>query len=131
METDEQTSAPRLNRDCFIHTDIKGRSNEKIIPFNEATWLKVQNATRARSNLLKSSKYDIVCRNLPSSLQPEHGYHKSCYSNFTAVPKMQLPQNVKSRRESGEKLLRSDIESTTAGASGIFKQGYVFSANRN
>ena len=82
METDEQTSAPRLNRDCIIHTDIKGRSNEKIIPFNEATWLKVQNATRARSDLLKSSKYDIVCRNLPSSLQPEHGYHKSCYSNF-------------------------------------------------
>ena len=68
----------------------------------------------------------FFCRNLPSSFQPQHGYHQSCYSKFTAVPKTQTHQNIRSRRESGDKLLRSDVESTVAGASGLFKEVCIF-----
>ncbi|MCG7875152.1 MAG: hypothetical protein N0C90_02335 [Candidatus Thiodiazotropha endolucinida] len=88
--------------------------------------MKVQTASTARSTLLKSSKYDIICRNLPGSFENVHGYHQSCYSNFTAVPKIQEPGKTKSRRDSGDKLLRSDIEKQTAGPSGIFEAKCIF-----
>lgn len=60
---------------------------QKIVPFTGATWQKVKSAAKARSSLLKSSKYESICRNLPGLFSNEHGYHQLCYSNFTAVPK--------------------------------------------
>ena len=129
MDIDEQASDSSVKCECIIHIDTKGRSNEKIVSITEAKWLKVQTAARARSSLLKSSKYDILCRNLPSTFKPQYGYHQSCYSNFTAVPKPQMHHDVRLRGESGNKLLRSDVESTSAGTSGIFKE-CAFSVNR-
>ena len=76
--------------------------------------------------MIKSSKYDVICRSLPSSFQSKDGYHYSCYKTFTAVRKPQQFQNIRPRRESGEKLLRSDIGSPIAGSSGIFKQECIF-----
>ena len=126
MGIDEQASDYSVKCECIIHIDTKGRSNEKIVSFTEAKWLKVQTAARARSSLLKSSNYDILCRNLPSTFKPQYGYHQSCYSNFTAVPKPQMHHDVRLRGESGDNLLRSDVESTSAGTSGIFKEVCIF-----
>ena len=123
MEIDES----RVKLQCILHTDAK-RSfmDEKIKPFTGETWIKVQTAARARLSLIKSSKYDGICRNLSSSFHSKDGYHYSCYKTFTAVRKPQPFQNIRPRRQSGEKLLRSDIGSPIAGSSGIFKQECIF-----
>ena len=86
--------------------------------------MKVKSPAKARSLLLKSSKHVSICRNLPCSCSNKHGYRNSCYNNFTAVPK---PENVKCRRESGEKLLRSDVEiKVVAVPSDVFEAICIF-----
>ena len=105
MEIDES----RVKLMCILTTDAKrGSNDDKIKPFTEETWIKVQTAARTILSLIKSSKYDVICRSLPSSFQSIDGYHYSCYKPFTAVRKPQQFQNIRPRRESGEKLLRSD-----------------------
>ena len=64
MEIDES----RVKLECIITTDAKRSSkDEKIKPFTGETWIKVQTAARARLSLIKSSKYDAICRNLSSA----------------------------------------------------------------
>ena len=86
MEIDES----RVKLECILTTDAKRSSkDDKIKPFTSETWIKVQNAARARLSLIKSSKYDVICRNLSSSFQSKDGYHYFCYKTFTALRKPQ------------------------------------------
>ena len=95
MEIDES----RVKLECILHTDDKRSSkDDKIKHFIGETWIKVQTAARARLSLIKSSKYGVICRSLPSSFQFKDGYHYSCYKAFTAVRKPQQFQNIRPRR---------------------------------
>ena len=122
----------RVELECILTTYAKRSSkDDKIKPFTGEMWIKVQTAARARLSLIKSSQYDFICRSPPSSFQSKDGYHFSCYKTFTAVRKLQQFQNIRPRRESGEKLLRSDIGSPIAGSSGIFKQECINASTEN
>ena len=80
MEIDES----RVKLECILTTDAKRSSNDdKINPFTEETWIKVQTTATAILSLIKSSKYDVICRSLPSSFKSKDGYHYSCYKMCT------------------------------------------------
>ena len=58
-----------------------------IKQIDDNIWKKILSASERRS-CRRKSKYTNIIESLPSQLLPGHGYHTSCYSNFTAVPKM-------------------------------------------
>ena len=47
----------------------------------------IQSASKGRLSTQQNSKYTDIIGKLPSALSSEHGYHVSCYSNFTAISK--------------------------------------------
>ena len=103
MEKDES----RVKLECILHTDAKrGSKDEKIKPFTGETWIKVQTAARARLRLIKSSKYDVICRNLSSSFQSNDGYHYSCYKKEQVGKDQEKAQSEKdshSKNRGGKK----------------------------
>lgn len=73
--------------ECILHIPESGTSDEDIQSFisDPSRWSRVKAA--ASSHLLrKTSKYSIVCRNLPDVPCESSGYHYACFRKFTSVP---------------------------------------------
>ena len=66
------------------------KSKEELKTFDENSWKKTQDAKPLRDIKPNStySKYNEVCRKLPDRLSSDRGYHSSCYSSFTSIPKI-------------------------------------------
>lgn len=66
---------------CILHTEDVF-TEEKIKPLTEENFIKLKTIVSDRQKF-KSSKYRCVIKTFDIL---NHGYHYSCYKNFTAVP---------------------------------------------
>ena len=78
---------------CILHVGAGGDTGS-LKQINDDIWAKIKHASAVRTGKSRKSKYDVIISSLPSEISPGHGYHPSCYSNFTAIPK-QVEQQKK------------------------------------
>ena len=111
---------------CILH--IGCPSNEEIKPFDCKLWEKVLSVKQTRlSRLNLTSKYSVLCADLPNEYNNDMGYHKSCYKNFTAIPKLDpIPETTE---HTVKKVLRSQVSHHEATSSGVFKSTCIFCGN--
>ena len=76
---------------CILH--IGKPSKDTVKRFGDTSWAKVMAAKDVRMLSVKS-KYSSLCTSLPETYSTSDGYHSSCYTNFTAVPKCQIGKNM-------------------------------------
>ena len=73
---------------CILHIDTPSEGcDEPIKVLDSNKWSKVKGAAQKRLSRpqASSSKYWAISSNLPESLSDTCGYHRSCYSRFTAI----------------------------------------------
>ena len=91
-------------------------------------WEKVLSVKQTRlSRLNVTSKYSVLCADLPNEYNSDMGYHKSCYKNFTAIPKLDpIPETTE---HTVKKVIRSQVSHHEATSSGVFKSTCIFCGN--
>ena len=104
---------------CILH--IGPKSDEKIKTFCEDTIRRVLYITEQRRKYFPYSKYIKVCDSLPNVISKEHGYHRTCYKNFTAIPT--ITDEFENRNEPCDEpvLLRSSVDHPSVSSSGVFE----------
>ena len=109
---------------CLLHVGTQG--DDTVHLFSNGTWATVQHCTDSRKRTLSTaSKYATICDILPLTYGPLDGYHKSCYKNFTAIPKH--PQNSQQQENytsSEFPLLRSSLPPVPTSSSGVHKEDF-------
>jgi hypothetical protein len=71
---------------CLLHIG-PSMKDEVVYLFNKETWETVLQIAEKRRTLYKKSKYTPLIDSLPQIYSDHDGYHRSCYKNFTAIPK--------------------------------------------
>lgn len=122
------------DRVCILHVKPGGKSTkgktQEVLPFSDSKWTIVQEAAqsrRAKPNF-PACNYYSVAKNLPETQGERHGYHSSCYKNFTAIP---VTTGTGDTGTSGDSCkpkegLRSSTSTVTLSSTGIFPKECLF-----
>lgn len=110
---------------CILHIQDLSKE-EKLHTFNDDKWKTVQQAAKKRL-LQQKCKYKPLCETLPDMYSSTDGYHRTCYKNFTAVPK-DITTNESSTYTDHDKsnLLRSQTASVASNTAGVFDKNCIF-----
>ena len=109
-------------RTCIIHIGGDGSNTGSIKQIDDNIWKNILSVYERRS-CQRKSKYTNIIELLPSQLLPGHGYHTSCYSNFTAVPKMDPCMD---ENETTAVITRSHVPSSSKSPGSILPELCIF-----
>ena len=71
---------------CDLHLCDSTSSDSELKHFENDTWQKIKTAEKLEKTLFSESKYFSI--KLPEKYDDTMGYHRQCYKNFTALPKV-------------------------------------------
>ena len=114
---------------CVLH--VKGdrlHDDDDVIIFNNKSWKTACDIARARKQHQKKSKYLDVCDSIDFSLDappPLHGYHMSCYRNFTAF---HIEETKTSQKEQaiGTRSKAQKPSMVASSSTGVLKKQCIF-----
>src|SRR6476469_4884331 len=116
---------------CVLHIGgDKEYDGDAVVPFNEQTWGRACEIAQARKQNQKITKYSAIFQSVKFEGEPlsNHGFHRSCYSKFTAYQTKAITTKQSSDAASGVET-RSMVENprmATTSSSGVLEKKCIF-----